>query len=97
MPYTYVNAPGTGSGVPGDPYRADIDTDAVDSVEGNRLAGSGRFVVRVEGPQSALDALVARGPVEELNESDFVAELNAGAPCTIDSNSRLLRADETDG
>lgn len=90
MPHTYVNVPGTGTGSDTDPLRPDIDTSAITRYGGNRLANSGRWVGRVEGTQSALDGLVGRSDVEELSADDAMAQLNAGAPTTLTSDSRLF-------
>lgn len=91
MASVYVNVPETGTGATGDGYRPDVDWTAVERVRGNRLASSGRYVVRVEGPQSELDALVARDGVNELSSVDAVIQaLNNNSTCSLTPESGLF-------
>lgn len=60
---------------------------------GNRLANSGRFVVRVWADASRLDGIEARPGVVALPTEQAVQALNSQANCTIDSNSRFLKSE----
>ena len=96
MPVIYANVPEIGTGDQSDVLRADVDRAAVDGVGGNRLASSGRWVVRVDGPQSALDALVARADVSELPEAAAMQLLNTRSSCTLTAESRFFRRGQDD-
>ena len=87
MATVWVNVPSKEAAGGPKPELAGID---YQRYQGNRLAASPRFVVRVTASDAALAELLAEGGVSELSPAAARDILNEQANCTIDEHSALF-------